>query len=60
MLFLAIATQRSPQAKQPAPSNQAEQALAYVLKNDTVLSRTFGACPGLAFKRTQAEADKAL
>ncbi|UXA70079.1 hypothetical protein M0D46_03020 [Xanthomonas prunicola] len=60
MLFLTIAAQGSLQAMQPAPSNEAEQALAYVLKNDRVLSRTFGACPGLTFKRTQAKASKAF
>jgi hypothetical protein len=60
MLFLTIAVQGSLQAMQPAPSNEAEQALAYVLKNDSVLSRTFGACPDLTFKRTQAKASKAF
>ena len=44
-LFLTLAVQGSLQAMQPAPRNEAEQALAHVLKNDIVLSRTFGGVP---------------
>ncbi|WIH03697.1 hypothetical protein KHF85_12450 [Xanthomonas translucens pv. graminis] len=53
--LLAFAVQGSLQAMQPAPENEAEQALAHVLKNDIVLSRTFGACPHLTFTRSAAK-----
>ena len=54
-LFLAIAMQGALQAMQAPPGNEAEQALAHVLKNDSVLSRTFGECPKLKFTRTEAK-----
>ncbi|WP_369975753.1 hypothetical protein [Xanthomonas bundabergensis] len=53
--FLAIAVQGSLQAMQAAPGNEAEQALAHVLKNDIVLSRTFGECPRLKFTRSETK-----
>lgn len=54
-LFLALAVQGSLQAMQAAPRNEADQALAHVLQNDIVLSRTFGECPKLTFTRTEAK-----
>lgn len=54
-LFLTIAAQGSLQAMQPAPENQAHLALAYVLKNDIVFSKTFRECPELKFTRTGAK-----
>lgn len=53
--LLVFAVQGSSQAMQPAPGDDAAQALAYVLKNDTVLSRTFGECPNLKFTRSAAK-----
>ncbi|MCC4596857.1 hypothetical protein NRY95_13615 [Xanthomonas campestris pv. phormiicola] len=50
--LLVFAAQGSLQAMQPAPGNEAQQALAYVLKNDIVLARTFGECPKLTFTRS--------
>ncbi|KAB7766372.1 hypothetical protein [Xanthomonas maliensis] len=55
-IAIAIAMQGSLQATQAAPQDESAQALAYLFKNDAVLSRTFGQCPGLSFKRTQTSA----
>jgi hypothetical protein len=53
--LLVFAAQGSLQAMQPAPGNEAQQALTYVLKNDIVLARTFGECPNLTFTRSAAK-----
>ncbi|CTP83556.1 hypothetical protein XTPLMG728_0247 [Xanthomonas translucens pv. poae] len=53
--LLAFAVQGLLLAMQPAPEKEMQQALAYVLKNDIVLSRTFGECPNLRFTRSAAK-----
>ncbi|MXV08998.1 hypothetical protein [Xanthomonas sp. LMG 9002] len=59
-LAFAIAVPGSLQAKQaPSPAG-GEQAIAYVLKNDIVLSRLFGDCPALKFARTGADGAKSF
>lgn len=58
--LLVFAVQGASQATQPASGNDAGQALAYVLKNDTVLSRTFGECPNLKFTRSAAKGTHAF
>ncbi|OAX55725.1 hypothetical protein [Xanthomonas graminis] len=58
--LLVFAVQGSLQAMQAAPGNEAGQALAYVLKNDAVLSRTFGECPNLKFTRGAAKGTHAF
>lgn len=59
-LALALAVQGASQAKQAPSHAGGEQAIAYVLKNDIVLSRLFGTCPALKFSRTGAEGSNAF
>ncbi|KAB7766109.1 MULTISPECIES: hypothetical protein [Xanthomonas] len=59
-LALAVAVQGSSQAKQASSHAGGEQAIAYVLKNDIVLSRLFADCPALKFVRTGAEGSNAF
>lgn len=58
--LLVFAVHGASQATQPASGNDAGQALAYVLKNDIVLSRTFGECPNLKFTRSAAKGTHAF
>ncbi len=59
-LALAMAAQGSLQAKQAPSHADTEQAIAYVLKHDAVLSRLFGDCPALKFARTGAEGSRSF
>ncbi len=59
-LAFAIAVPGSLHAHQASSQADGEQAIAYVLKNDIVLSRLFGSCPALKFASTGVEGNNAF